>query len=112
MGFSSGGVDYIAKPFDAAEVRERVRTHAALRTALIEQRRLNAELKDALERIRTLEGIIPICSKCKKVRDDDGYWLQVERYVSNHTKAMFSHGLCPSCAKEYFPEDVLRGASD
>ncbi len=106
-GFMSGGVDYVTKPFDANEVRERVRTHIRLRLTLEEQRRLNGELQAALERVRTLEGIIPICSKCKQVRDDDGYWTQVERYISEHTKAMFSHGLCPHCAAELFPEDVV-----
>ena len=106
-GFMSGGVDYVTKPFDGTEVRERVRTHISLRLALEEQRRLNAELQAALDRVRTLEGIIPICSKCKKVRDDAGYWTQVERYISEHTKALFSHGLCPNCAGELFPEDVL-----
>lgn len=106
-GFMSGGVDYVTKPFDANEVRERVRTHIRLRLALEEHRRLNSELHAALDRVRTLEGIIPICSKCKQVRDDDGYWTQVEQYISEHTKALFSHGLCPHCAAELFPEDVV-----
>ena len=105
-GFLAGGVDYVGKPFDPAEVRARVRTHVSLRLALEEQRRLNAELREAMDRVRTLEGIIPICSRCKSVRADDGYWTQVERYLSEHTGAMFSHGLCPSCASILFPGEV------
>jgi DNA-binding response OmpR family regulator len=104
-GFGVGGVDYVAKPFDAAEVRARVRTHIALRTALEEQRRLNSELKEALEKVRSLEGIIPICARCKSVRNDEGYWTQVERYLAEHTNATFSHGLCPDCAAVLFPNE-------
>jgi CheY-like chemotaxis protein len=106
-GFSLGGVDYVTKPFDAAEVRERVRIHIALRQAMEEQRRLNQELQAALDRVKTLEGIIPICAKCKKVREDDGFWTQVEKYIADHTGALFSHGLCPDCAREYFPQELF-----
>lgn len=106
-GFEAGGVDYVSKPFDSREILQRVRTHVNLRRALEEQRRLNKELQAALDRVKTLEGIIPICSKCKKVRDDEGYWTQVERYVTEHTKAMFSHSLCPDCATKYFPQDII-----
>ncbi len=105
-GFGVGGVDYVAKPFDSAEVRARVRTHIALRTALQEQRRLNGELKEALEKVRSLEGIIPICARCKSVRNDEGYWTQVERYLAEHTNATFSHGLCPDCAAVLFPNET------
>jgi hypothetical protein len=59
-----------------------------------------------LEEIKTLQGIIPICAQCKKIRDDKGYWEQVELYVSKHTKAQFSHGICPACAKELYPEYI------
>lgn len=103
-GFEAGGVDYIPKPFDAAEVRARVRTHVALRLALEEQQRLNAELRAAIDRVKILEGIIPICANCKKIRDDDGFWTAVESYISEHTSALFSHSLCPECAQELFPE--------
>jgi PAS domain S-box-containing protein len=62
--------------------------------ALAEERR---QLQQALDEVRTLRGIVPICSYCKKVRDDEGYWSQVEQYVSKHTEAQFSHGICPAC---------------
>ncbi len=62
------------------------------------------ELENALEKIRTLKGLLPICAKCKKIRDDQGYWLQVEDYIRRHSKADFSHGLCPDCARFLYPE--------
>lgn len=106
-GFEAGGVDYISKPFDSREILERVKTHVNLRLALEEQKRLNRELQSALDRVNKLERIIPICSSCKKIRSDEGYWTQVERYITEHTGAMFSHSLCPDCASKLFPEDVL-----
>jgi PAS domain S-box-containing protein len=69
--------------------------------ALEEERR---RLQQALDEVRTLRGILPICANCKKIRDDKGYWNQVEKYVSNHTEAKFSHGLCPGCIEILYPE--------
>jgi PAS domain S-box-containing protein len=62
------------------------------------------ELQIALEQVKTLKGIVPICASCKKIRDDKGYWEQVEAYVSRHTDAQFSHGICPECLKILYPE--------
>ena len=70
----------------------------------IERERLITELQSAIEHIKTLRGIIPICANCKKIRDDKGYWEQVEAYVSRHTEAQFSHGICPDCMKILYPE--------
>jgi hypothetical protein len=67
----------------------------------------NAELLQALEQVRTLSGIVPICMHCKNIRDDKGYWEKVEAYVSSHTDARFSHGICPECLKKHYPE-ILR----
>lgn len=69
-----------------------------------ELERLNRELKIANERIKTLTGLIPICAKCKKVRNDDGYWQEVEEYVSAATEADFTHGICTGCMKELYPD--------
>lgn len=63
----------------------------------IEQGRLMRELQDALDHVKTLHGLIPICAECKKIRDDQGYWQQVEDYVHEHSEAVFSHSLCPTC---------------
>jgi hypothetical protein len=61
-------------------------------------------LQDALLEIKTLQGIVPICSFCKKIRDDSGFWSQVEAYVSLHTEAQFNHGVCPDCQEEHYPD--------
>ena len=65
---------------------------------------LNLELQENIREVKTLSGLLPICAKCKKIRDDDGYWQQLEGYISKHTSATFSHGICPHCAVELYPE--------
>jgi hypothetical protein len=65
---------------------------------------LIAELRRALEEVKTLSGFIPICSVCKKIRDDSGYWNQIEEYISTHSEAQFSHGICPECMQKLYPE--------
>ena len=62
------------------------------------------KLEEAISKIKTLSGLLPICSHCKKIRDDKGYWNQVESYIHEHTDAVFSHGICPDCAKKHYPD--------
>ena len=69
----------------------------------IEQEHLLAELQEALAKIKTLSGLLPICSSCKKIRDDKGYWNTLEKYITEHSDAMFSHGMCPDCMKRDYP---------
>ncbi len=69
-----------------------------------ERDRLITELQDALTKVKTLSGLLPICAFCKKIRDDTGYWHQVESYIKEHSEANFSHGVCPACAQEHYPE--------
>lgn len=69
-----------------------------------EREKLIADLRDAAANIRTLRGMLPICAGCKKVRDDKGYWQQIEAYISDRTEAEFSHGLCPDCVIRLYPE--------
>ncbi len=79
---------------------------AGLAFALIRYRaeaRTAAQLRDALHSVRTLQGLLPICSHCKKIRNDDGYWQQVESYIGQRSDARFSHGICPDCAQEHYP---------
>jgi len=102
--FSLGGVDYITKPFQAEEVLARIKTHLTLRRLQKSLEDKNVQLQKALDEIKILQGIIPICANCKKIRDDKGFWNQVETYVSKHSEAEFSHGICPTCAKELYPE--------
>jgi len=64
----------------------------------------NNELQQALKEIKTLRGILPLCSFCKKIRDDKGYWEEVDVYIHKHSQADISHGICPECAKEHYPD--------
>ncbi len=100
VGFNTGGVDYITKPFQQIEVLARLKTHIMLR-------KKEQELAKALAEIKTLSGILPICSCCKQIRNDSGYWQQVEEYISEHSGAMFSHGLCPECYQKEM-DDFLK----
>jgi len=68
---------------------------------------INKELKEALETIKKLEGILPICAKCKKIRDDKGNWIQMEKYIRDRSEARFSHSICPECAKKLYPDFVI-----
>ena len=69
-----------------------------------EREALIDELKDALDNIKTLKGLLPICANCKKIRDDKGYWNQIESYIQAHSIDEFSHGICPDCKKELYPD--------
>ena len=69
-----------------------------------ERIRLVAELQSALAEVKLLSGFLPICSSCKKIRDDQGYWNQIEAYICDHSEAVFSHGICPDCAEKYYAE--------
>jgi hypothetical protein len=75
-----------------------------IRTLFEEQRRLSAELQNNLRQVKELSGLLPICAGCKKIRNDAGYWEQIEAYLSQHSKAQFSHGLCPECLHRLYPE--------
>lgn len=70
----------------------------------LERQRLVAELREALAQVKSLRGLLPICANCKKVRNDDGYWQQIEYYLAEHSDAEFSHGLCPECVDTLYPE--------
>ncbi len=102
-GFTCGGVDYISKPFRQEEVCARVRTHLYLRALLKQKERLIVELQGALAEVKTLSGLLPICSYCKKIRDDKGYWNQIETYIRQRSEAEFTHSICPNCAKMLYP---------
>jgi DNA-binding response OmpR family regulator len=96
-GLEAGADDYVIKPFAREELRARVRVGARvieLQNSL--SQRVN-ELQEALSQVKQLQGILPICSHCKKVRDDHNYWQQVESYIASHSEAQFSHSICPEC---------------
>lgn len=75
-----------------------------VKSDLDEHKRLVAELQRALSEVKQLSGFLPICASCKKIRDDKGYWTQIESYISSHSEAQFSHGICPECVKKLYPE--------
>jgi hypothetical protein len=74
------------------------------RRAEADRERVILELQKALAEVKALSGLLPICSRCKNIRDDQGYWNQIEAYITSHSDAQFTHGICPSCAPELFPE--------
>ena len=77
---------------------------ADLQLAKVKAESLVAELQQALSQVKTLSGLLPICAHCKKIRDDQGYWSQIEEYIRDHSEATFSHGICPECMKKLYPE--------
>ena len=96
-GLQAGADDYVSKPFRPKELQARVQVGlrvVGLQARLAERVR---DLQAALAREKHLQGLLPICSYCKKIRDDNDYWTQVERYVEDHANVAFSHGICPDC---------------
>jgi DNA-binding response OmpR family regulator len=103
-GLSAGADDYIVKPFDPGELLGRLRAGERIVRLEASLRTRNEALEDSLRTIRTLKGLLPICMYCKKIRDDQNYWQQIEAYISEHTGTDFTHGVCPECLKEHLTE--------
>ena len=99
-GLEAGADDYVVKPVNLNELRARV--HVGVRVVSLQTRLAEkvGELQATLDNVRRLRGLLPICSYCKRIRDDQNYWQRVEVYVSEHTDATFTHGICPSCLEE------------
>ena len=111
-----GAQDYLLKGTVEGKLLARIIRFAIERKQILDERdSLITRLKEALSEIRTLSGFLPICAWCKKIRDDKGYWTQVEAYVTAHTDTVFSHGICPECEKKVykeFVEDNKKGQSE
>ena len=104
-GLKAGADDYLTKPVDREELEARL--SVATRVVQLQQRladRVN-ELEEAISRVRQLQGLLPICAYCKRIRDDQNYWTQVESYIAEHLDVRFSHGICPSCLETVLKEE-------
>jgi len=104
IGLDSGADGYIARPVSNRELLARVDAMVRILSAERERDQLIIKLQEAMAKIKTLSGLLPICMHCKKIRDDKGYWNQIESYLHEHSDAEFSHSICQECAKKYYPD--------
>jgi phosphoserine phosphatase RsbU/P len=96
-GLDAGADDYLLKPFHDEELRARLQTGIRITRLQSDLSARIAQLEDALSKVKQLQGLLPICSYCKKIRDDGDYWQGVESYIAEHTHAEFTHSVCPGC---------------
>ncbi len=111
-GLDAGADDYMTKPYNLRELRARIKV--GLRVINLEKT-LNDHVKrleDALNKVEVLQGLLPICAYCKKVRDDKNYWEQVESYISKHSDVRFSHGICPECYEKYIKPQLMEAEKE
>ena len=102
-GLKLGAIDFISKPFQTEELLARMQIHLEAHRLRVRIEQQRDELCSTLAKVKILRGLLPICARCKKIRDDDGDWNQIETYIREHSEAEFSHGICPECTPALFP---------
>jgi CheY-like chemotaxis protein len=102
--FEAGADDFITKPFNANELQSRLKAGIRILTLQSELEQRITDLQKAMKQINTLHGLIPICSYCHSIRDDQESWHNLESYIQKHSEASFSHGICPVCMKKHHPD--------
>ena len=107
-GLKNGADDFIIKPFNREELRARVTVGARVVELQEDLANRVEELENALSKVKVLQGLIPICSYCKKIRDDKNYWQQVEAYMGTHSEAKFSHSVCPDCYTDHIEPQLQK----
>jgi len=103
-GVEAGAVDFITKPIIPKVLLGKVKIFLELYSQKLQLEKTVSELEKALSEIKTLSGLIPICSSCKKIRDDSGFWTNVENYIAARSDVDFSHAICPDCMKKEYPK--------
>ncbi|MFH1969671.1 MAG: response regulator [Verrucomicrobiota bacterium] len=102
-----GAQDYLVKSLvDYTMLARSIRYSIERKRTLLEKDQLIGQLRETLADVKTLSGLLPICASCKHIRDDKGYWHQVESYIQQHSSAVFTHGLCPKCSQKIYPKTV------
>ena len=107
-GLTAGADDYVVKPFDRAELKARMNAGERILRLQVELAVRVRELELALTNVKLLQGLLPICCYCKKIRDDKNYWQQVDTYVADHSEAQFTHGICPDCRDKFVQPELER----
>ncbi len=102
-GFRAGAVDYVCKPYEPEELLVRIRTHLELCQRIKREQALVEQLHKTLVEVQTLTELIPVCSWCRRVRDDGDYWHLLDAYYASHGGPKISHGICPECQSKHFP---------
>ena len=107
-GLTAGADDYVIKPFDRSELKARISAGERILRLQAELASRVKELELALTNVKLLQGLLPICCYCKKIRDDKNYWQQVDTYVADHSEAQFTHGICPDCRDKIVKPELER----